>query len=221
MAEDYSSTKEKAWVSSLGERIGNAAVAVVEADSLAKDHQVRRVIELVDRGNIDFRSNTGLVGMEQQLETGISVPVISVVRSDALVVDNATIDLSLEVTESANDTTTAKVGSETQASASYNSLIVKGSVKQTVRASVEHTRARKSDYTSKMSVHVSMSQSEPAEGMALVLDALMSPIKAAADINKQLVERQGEALTAQTAQAESLPEVEDKNGGNGGGGSSE
>ena len=114
--------------------------------------------------------------------------------------------MSLEVTESANDTTTAKVGSETEASAGYNSLVVKASVKQTVRASVEHTRARKSDYTSKMAVHVSMSQSEPAEGMALVLDALMSPIKAAADINKQLVERQGEALAAETAQAESLPE---------------
>ena len=204
---NYSGTKEQAWVSSLGERVGNAAVAIVEADSLAKDHQVRRVMELVDRGNIDFRSNTGLVGMEQQLETGISVPLVSVVRQDAMVVDKATIDLSLEVTESANDTVTGKVSSETQASASYNSLVVKGSVKQTVRASVEATRARKSDYTSKMAVHVSMSQAEPAEGMAVVLDALISPIKAAAEINAQLVERQGQTLMEQTAGVDELPEA--------------
>lgn len=210
MAEDYAATKEKMWVSSLGERIGNAATAIVEADSLAKDKQLERTRFLLGLDNIDFRSNTNIIGVDQALETGISVPPISVLDQSQMVVDDAHIKLDLEVHESAADTTNVKVGSETEASVSGGVPFIgpKVSVKQTVRASVSNDRSRKSDYSSKMEVYCHMTQAPPAEGMQVVLDALVSPIKKAAEVNAAIIERQGEAMIEQAQTVDSLPEAE-------------
>ena len=213
---DYANSKEKGWVSSLGERIGNAATAIVEADSLAKDKQLERTMRLLERDNVNFRSNTNVIGVDQALETGISVPPIAIVDNSPMVVDDAHIKLNLEVTESAQDTTKVEASSETEANASYKiPFIGSASVKQTVRGSVSNERARKSDYSSKMEVYVHMAQAEPAEGMAIVLDALVAPIKKAAEVNANIIDRQGDKMIQQAEDVDKLPEADSGASGEG------
>ena len=74
--------REQSYNNGLGKVIGSFAMSCVNADNLAKDAFVQRQIELMgqEEPNCDFLAKTTLVGMEQALETRVSVPKIILAR---------------------------------------------------------------------------------------------------------------------------------------------
>ena len=206
MADGFAK-KEEAWNNALGQKIGDATVAIVVADSIAKDAALQRTIELLERDNVMFAASTSIIGMDTKLETGISVPVIAVANNAPIVVQKATIDMSLDVSEHAENQTKASLQSETQASTKAGFFGQGVSVRQTVRVGVEHTRKRSSDYSSTMAVHIEMGQAAPPEGLNLLVDGLMECVKQGQSINSELISRQAAAMQEQMEGMDKLPEA--------------
>lgn len=211
MADGFAD-KEKEWKSSLGQTIGNACTAIVEADSLAKDMAIKRTIQLLERDNVEFSASTTLIGMDTKLQTGISVPVIGIVNKDPIVVKQATVHMSLNVHEQASNNTDTKVNSETTVGANFGFFGQGGSINQTVKAGVENKRKRSSDYTSGMDVDIVMEQAPPPEGLMIIVDGLMETVKVGQLINHELINRQAQKLQEQVGNIDELPESNENSG---------
>ena len=74
---------------------------------MAKDATIHRYISLLEQGNVEFKASTTLIGMEEKLETGLSMPAIAVAPIDPIVVSEA--ELSMSMTVSAHQETSLAV----------------------------------------------------------------------------------------------------------------
>ena len=187
--------REQQWNSAIGQKIGDATVAIVVADSIAKDAALARTVQLLERDNVQFKTQTNIIGMEEVVENIISVPAISVVHNGPILVDEATIDMSLEVHDSMEDASSRNIESETgvevSASAKFGFFGQGGSastkISQKVKVGVSDTHKRASDYTSTMAIHVGMRQAPPPEGLQVLIDGLVASTKQAMDINQAIL----------------------------------
>ena len=199
--------KEADWNSALGQKLGDAAVAIVEADSLAKDKMIERTTKLLEMDNAEMRTEITIVGMDAKMESGVSVPPITIVNNQPLVVDDATIKTSLEVREHAGNTTKTKVENETTAGANFGFFGQGGSVNTTVRGGVTNERKRTSDYTSTMDVEIHMKQGDVPEGLAIIMDGMMECVKIGQTINQELITRQAQSLAQEVQGVDKLPDA--------------
>ena len=83
--------RERNYNNGLGKVIGSFAMGCVQADNLAKDAYVQRqmMIKGGEEPNVDFVAQTNLVGLEQPLETRVSVPKIILAPSTPLMIERA------------------------------------------------------------------------------------------------------------------------------------
>lgn len=109
----------------------------------------------------------------------VNAPLLSLLTIPCFVMDEATVQFTMEVKESVTDTSSTEVGAESKFSASYwgCSAEISGSV--TTKS--EHTR--NTDKSAKYDIFARAKQQEPAEGMAkltTVFASVIEPISAKA-----------------------------------------
>ena len=205
--------RERAFNNGLGDVIGNFAVAAVEADNRAKDATIARYVDLLERGNVDFKAETSLIGMDENLETGISVPVISVAPIEPIVVEEAELKMSMTVSAHQEESSQSdkSVASDTEiegsGSGGFGPIRVKVRVKQGIKASMSTSseKKRSSDYSSTTDARILLKQGAPPEGLMKVIDALASNTQKGLEINERLIERQAEAMAARVDTIDALP----------------
>ena len=196
---------EKRHIRRLGSMLGEFAKAVVEADSMAKDASIARYIELLERGNVDFRTNTSLIGMEQDLETGISVPTIAVAPIEPIVVEEAEIKTCMTV--NAHQESSSEIKSTTKGHASTGFGMHKAGLSAMV--STDHNKKRSTDQSNTTEVRMRFVQGVAPIGLARIVDALSGPVlMKSLEINERLITKQAEALTEEVDEAEKLPKKE-------------
>lgn len=207
MADGFAD-KETAWNNALGKKVGDYCVALVNADSLAKDAQIERTMDLLAKDNVDMSVSVGIIGMDNPLEVGVSTPPITLVDNTPIVIDDTHLKMSLDVHEMASNTTVTKVSSDTEAGANFGFFGQGGSVKEVFHAGVDNTRKRTSDYTSTMEVEVHMKQAAPPETLMVYVNWLTDVCKSAMSINQELIARQGAVLQGEVSKVDKLPEAD-------------
>lgn len=192
---------ERDWKSGMGKVIADGCLAIVDADEAAQDARLYRIQEMASMENIDFNTAVSLLGMDQKLETCLSVPPLVVALGSNIAITTGRFAMSMDVSQHEEQATTVKSDTSVEASASGGFPgLAKASVKTTAKLGVSHNRKRSTDYRSTVDVSVEMTQAPPPEGLSLIVDALTSNTKRAMDINEMLVQRQADTLAGQAAE---------------------
>ena len=200
--------RERQFNDSIGGTIAGFAVAAVNADSAAKDAGLARTMELLDRPNVEFKGAVNVIGVEQPLETRVSVPVVSVVRADPVVVEEAKITMDMTVSEHMESNFAAKSETESSFTASAG-ILYKASLGIKSRLTIEGSRKRSSDYTATTHAELTMKQAEPAEGLAKLIDQMNAFTGTAMEINAAIVQKQAKKAVEEDViqEADKLPEA--------------
>ena len=117
--------RERSYNNGLGKVIGSFALSCVNADNRAKDAYVVRQIELMNQEipNAESIAKTTLVGMDQGLETVVSVPKITLAPSEAFMIEKAFISMDMTVSASSEDNLAVGADIEAEGEAKLLSLI--------------------------------------------------------------------------------------------------
>jgi hypothetical protein len=120
----------------------------------------------------DKKGNTTLA------DNDLNVPLLSIVNVPNLSVKKATVDFSMEVKSSSQDTTSAKTDANVSTHAKYSAWWSPVSVEMTASVSTSNKSesVRKTDNSAKYDVHVEARDDGPPEGLMKVLDILNSAI---------------------------------------------
>ena len=200
--------REKQFNQGLGQVIGDFAVAAVEADNMAKDATIQRYISLLEQGNVDFKASTTLVGMDESLQTGISVPAIAVAPIDPIVVEEAELHMSMTVSAHTEETigTNSQIDAEGSAGVGIGPFQAKVKIKASV--SVKTDKKRSSDYSATTDARIRLVQGTPPEGLMKIIDALSANTERGLQINERLIDRQAQALMGKVDTMDALPQAD-------------
>jgi len=163
---DMFAEREAAFNKSIGGTMANFAMAAVIADSAAKDANIVRILELLERPNIDMSATTSLVGLDSNLEARINVPVVAISPINPLIVDNAHIVMDMSVSAHQSDTLNVKSDTTVSATASFGIGLFKISGTLTANVSVAKEQKRSSDYSATTHAELTLKQGDVPEGLA-------------------------------------------------------
>ena len=210
-------SRERKFNSGLGETMGSFAIAAVEADSAAKDATIERYVNLLERGNVEFKTETSLVGMDQKLEVGMSVPVISVAPIEPIVVEEAEIKMSMSVSahQEQSDVLSKQRDTDTTIEAEVSGRVgpfgvrVKSRTRIKASMSTSSEKKRSSDYSATTDARMLLKQAPPPEGLMKILDAITAVTAKSVEINERLIEKQAQQMAEQVDTLDELPEAKE------------
>ena len=190
--------RETAYNNGLAKIVGSFALGLVEADNAAKDAYVARQIEIMaqEEPNAEFRAKTTLIGLDQPLETKVSVPKIILAPSRPLVIDESNLSLDMTVSAHSEDSQSLNFGLEAEGEGSVGVGMFSAKVRVKASLSVSKESKRSSDYTSTTHADLKMTQGEAPEGLMKIIDALNLTTVKALELNAELVEQQYMKLVA-------------------------
>ena len=179
--------REAKYNDNLGQIIGRFAMAIVEADSLAKNAHSERILAIIGQPNVDFRAKTSLIGMEQGLETCMNVPPIALTDSRPISIQDA--ELELDMTVSAHQEEESKLDSKMSGTGSAKVGYGPFSIGLKIQAdvSVGKSSKRSSDYRSHTHAKLVMGQGDIPEGLALLLEGVNKTIDDGLKLNRMIM----------------------------------
>ena len=179
--------REAKYNDNLGQIVGKFAMSMVEADSMAKDAHAKRILAVIGQDNVDFRTKTSLIGMDEGLETCMSIPPIAITDSAPIIIERA--ELELDMTVSAHQESESRLDSKTSAGGSGKVGWGPFSIRMKIQAdvSVGKTSKRSSDYRSHTSAKLTMIQGAVPEGLALLLDSVNKTVDTGLKLNQMIM----------------------------------
>ena len=191
--------RERNYNNGLGQVVAGFAMACVDADNDCKDAYVDRQIRLMGQAepNVEFMARTTLVGMDQALETRVSVPKIVLAPSRPLMVNKAILTMDMSVSAHTEDNLSVQSDTEVEGEAGFNAGMFSGKMRIKAAVSVAKEQKRSSDYTSSTHAELEMCQGEAPEGLMKIIDSLNLTTVKALELNADLIEKQYEQLVAE------------------------
>ena len=130
---------------------------------------------------VDFAFNspeTSTTGYTSLCANKLTVPMLAIVNVPNLSVKKATVDFTMEVKASSQNTSTSNTKASLNTKAKYSAWWSPVSVEMTAKVSTsnKHENVRKTDNSAKYDVHVEARDDGPPEGLMKVLDILGSAI---------------------------------------------
>ena len=190
--------RERNYNNGVAKILGAIAVGMVEADGVSKDAYVDRQVRLMNQEepNAEFRAKTTLIGLDQALETKVSVPKIILAPSRPFVIERANASLDMSVSASTEDNLSVQSDIEAEGEAKLGPLPVSLRIKAAV--SVAKEQKRRSDYTSTTHADLTMCQGESPEAVMRIIDAMTANTVKALELNASIVENEYRQLVAAT-----------------------
>ena len=175
------------WNNNLGSTIGGFCTAIVQADGQAKDAAMARILRLLEVENAKFIADASLVGESTPLQVRIDAPVIALTRTDAVIIEEANIEMEMNVASSVTDESNSSVQGKGEGSASVGWGPFKAQISVSASMASQSSHQRKSDFRSRTKCSVKMVQGEPAEGLSLIMESVNKFVETATELNKQVV----------------------------------
>ena len=202
--------RERNYNNGLGKVVGSFAMGIVDAHNAACDAYVARQIALMgqEEPNCEFLARTTLIGLDQALETRVSVPKIVLAPNRPAEIKEAKVTLDMTVSAHSEDALAIKsdIEGEGEAGIGVGPFSAKMRVKAAV--SVAKDQKRSSDYTSSTHAELTMGLGAAPEGLMKIIDSLNANTARALELNGELIEQQylrmvqeGGAATAPEAPA--------------------
>ena len=196
--------REAAYNNGLARVVGSYAMGLVEADNLSKDAYIERIERLLnqEQPNIDFMARTTLVGLEQAMETRVSVPKVIVAPPKPIVIDETNLSLDMTVAAHSEDSLALNFGLEAEGEANIGVGMFSAKVRVKASLSLAKESKRSSDYTSTTHVDLRMVQGEAPEGLMKIIDSLNATTVKALELNSDLITQQYGRLVAESGAAD-------------------
>ena len=187
--------RERSYAVTMGDTLGAFCRHVVEADNAAKGAYVQRIVDLAGLENLELKAEANLIGLDESLQTHISVPPAVIAPVQPIEIDDARLDMSMEVSAHTESTTSIKSESEAEGKGSVN-LGPFGKIGVSIKAnvSVGKERKRSSDYRATTEVHVSFKQGETPEGVSRILDSINGTVSKSLEVNERLIDARSQQL---------------------------
>lgn len=181
--------RERNYNNGLAKVVGSFALGMVEADNASKDAYVERQLDLMNQAepNVEFRARTTLIGLDQALETRVSVPKIILAPSRPLVIEEANMSMDMTVSAHSEDNLAIQAGLEAEGEAQIGVGIISAKVRVKASLSVSKESKRSSDYTSTTHADLKMVQGEAPEGLMRIIDSLNATTTRALELNADLI----------------------------------
>ena len=176
------------WNNNLGATIGGFVGALVQADGQSKDAYTARVLNLLKLENADFVANVSLVGQKEPLQVRMNVPVISITNVEPILVDDASIEMDMNVDTSINDSKATDTSLAGQGSATVGWGPIKATISVTASMASKSSHKRSSDFRSSTTCKVTVKQGDAPEGLNLVMESINKFVDTATKINEQIVD---------------------------------
>ena len=206
--------RERAYADTMGALIASFGRNVVQAHHELQVTNAEYIQTLAAMENIQWAVEVGILTMNQALTLMANIPIFTVVDSDPFVFTEASLDLEMRVAASQEDSSQFKQNVATEAKFKIGGIAAMfgagGSVKVKADTTYQRDTRRKSDYSSTVKAHIKMERVDPPEGVQLIRDTTNEVVSTAMKINKTIIEKQAEQLTAEAQAAEapqSLPDT--------------
>ena len=187
--------RERRKFNELGSQLGGIVTALSNADAATKSASLERQLAIMEMDNIQASAQTSIVGHDTPLEVHYDVPAAVISDMRSLVVNEATIETTMNVTASREDSTTVNSKTTASGSASIGFGLFKASASFSAAVGVDKHQRRKSDYSSSLHITISMGQSEAPEGLMRIIDSMNDVVKSATELNTAIMVNQQPLLS--------------------------
>ena len=204
MAE-YSNREERKF-NNLGNQLGGIVTALSTADAATKAAALDRQVRILSMDNITASANTTVIGQSQPLSVSYDVPAAIVSDMRALVVNEATIETTMNVNACTEDSTAIKSETTAGGEGSIGFGMFKATASFSATVGVDKHQRRSSDYSSSLNITIKMTQSDAPEGMMRIIDSMNDVVKTATEINTAIM-IQGQQPIDATAAAIPAPQA--------------
>ena len=173
MSDDYSE-REKRGIDDLGGQLSAIALAAVNTDLAAKDALMKRNMKVLEADPVAFTGEKR--DGDAVRSVSYLVPAAALVDMGGLQVESVDFNSTMNIHSSneTSDTLTSDV--ETNATVEFGFGPVSGSASLTASVGIEKSQKRSSDYSRSVELNVALRQTQPPEGLARLLDALVDEV---------------------------------------------
>ena len=206
MAE-YENREERKF-NNLGNQLGGIVTALSTADAATKAAALDRQVRILSMDNITASANTTVIGQSQPLSVSYDVPAAIVSDMRALVVNEATIETTMNVNARTEDSTAIKSETTAGGEGSIGFGMFKATASFSATVGVDKNQRRSSDYSSSLNITIKMTQSDAPEGMMRIIDSMNDVVKTATEINTAIM-IQGQQPIDATAAAIPAPQAQE------------
>ena len=191
--------RERRKFNDLGNQLGGIVTALSAADSATKAASLERQVQILAMDNIKASAKTSIVGHDVPLQVDYDVPAAIISDMRALVVKEAMIETTMNVTASTEEALNINSQTQVGGEASVGFGLFKATANFSGTVGVDKSQRRKSDYASSLHITINMSQSEAPEGIMRIIDSMNDVVKTATDINMALMVKGQPALSGDGA----------------------
>ena len=206
MAE-YENREERKF-NNLGNQLGGIVTALSTADAATKAAALDRQVRILSMDNITASANTTVIGQSQPLSVSYDVPAAIVSDMRALVVNEATIETTMNVNACTEDSTAIKSETTAGGEGSIGFGMFKATASFSATVGVDKNQRRSSDYSSSLNITIKMTQSDAPEGMMRIIDSMNDVVKTATEINTAIMIQHQQPIDA-TAAAIPAPQAQE------------
>ena len=201
--------RERNYNNGIAKILYGVAMGAVLSDNASKDAYVERQIRLMNQEepNAEFKARTTLIGLDQALETKVSVPKIVLAPSRPFIIERVNLSLDMSVSASSEDALSIKSDTEMEGEGKVGFGVLSASMRVKAALSVAKDQKRSSDYSSSTHVDLTMCQGEAPEGLMKIIDSLNATTVKALQLNADLIEMQYRELVAASGAADTEPEA--------------
>ena len=175
--------RERQKFNNLGNQLGGIVTALSTADAATKAAALDRQVTILSMDNIMASANTSVIGQQDPLSVTYDVPAAVVSDMRALVVHEATIETTMNINASTEDTTAIKSENTAGGEGAFGFGLFKATASFSATVGVDKNLRRASDYSSSLNIVIRMAQSEAPEGMMRIIDSMNQVVKTAIEIN--------------------------------------
>ena len=194
MANGGPADRESQWGKQFGQVMGTFFKDTVEGDGLAKDAAAVRAEKVLNSPNIKFKAGVSIPGIEDDLVSAMSVPRIVVQDVKPIIVKQATLEMSMNVSDSqeTSQDIKANAGFEGEGKIGWGPISV--GIKIHGSTSVASHKQRKQDYRSTVDIKAILEQADEPEGLMLIIDAMNKTVVKGLDMAERIIEAKAQLM---------------------------
>ena len=199
---DETRKRETAYPDTAGHALAAIGSSAVQLHTTATEKYVDWVQELLKRDDVRYGIKMAILGGEDPMVFGGSIPAIMMAKLESLGVDTATISGSMTVSESNKATEGAKTSVESKTDVGIGTPFWHATENLTVRHSTDSNQTRSTDYRAKIAWSVTLKPQGEPEGVGLIKESVGRAFDLQQQINQAFVDAQAEKIKGSQQPAE-------------------
>ena len=207
--KDKTAAREVAYPNTAGNSLKQLIEPMVQAHLDAGQKYIEWVQELLKLPEVSFATKMAILGGEDPLTFGASMPAAMMSKLEALGVAHGKISGGMIVSETNKASELAKTGVQSQTNAGVGTAFWNVNEQLNVQHATRSTEARDTDYRAHIDWEVELAPQGEAEGIKLIKESVARVFTKIMKINEKLADKQLEDGSSVVPDPESPPTEDD------------